>query len=201
VSHPVPRANGHVPSTFLSEPDNRLTGEGSGLEWPSMPVTPFHFGPGAAFHAVAPRQVSFLAFCAANVLLDVEPLYFMLTDQFPFHRFFHTYVGATIILATTAGLFRLSRKAESLVPLPNVFNWKELTVLQVGIGAGLGSYSHIVLDSMMHPDMRPFAPVSDSNPLLHALSLSTLYWACLGAGIVGFVILGIRKLLRAGNAV
>jgi hypothetical protein len=36
---------------------------------------------GAAVHAVAPRYVSFLAFCAANVLIDMETLYFLLTNQ------------------------------------------------------------------------------------------------------------------------
>lgn len=166
-----------------------------------MPITPFHFGPGAALHAIAPRYVSFLAFCAANVLMDVEPLYFMLTDQFPFHRFFHTYVGATVILAVTAGLFKVARQLDSVAPLPDFFSWRELMLRQVLIGAALGSYSHIVLDSLMHPDMRPFAPVKDSNPLLHAVSLSTLYWACLVAGIVGLVLLGIRKVLARGDAV
>lgn len=42
-----------------------------------MPVTPFHFGPGALLHATAPRHVSFLAFCGANVLIDLEPLYYL----------------------------------------------------------------------------------------------------------------------------
>jgi hypothetical protein len=51
-----------------------------------MPVTPFHFGPGAAIHSLAPKRVSFLAFCVSNVLIDIEPLYFMLTKQFPLHR-------------------------------------------------------------------------------------------------------------------
>ena len=46
-----------------------------------MPITPFHFGPGAALHALAPKHVSFLAFAAANVIIDVEPLYFMLAGQ------------------------------------------------------------------------------------------------------------------------
>lgn len=53
-----------------------------------MPFTPFHFGPGAAIHALAPRKVSFIAFVAANVLMDVEPLYYMLTRQDHLHRFF-----------------------------------------------------------------------------------------------------------------
>jgi hypothetical protein len=70
-----------------------------------MPITPFHFGPGAAIHAAAPRYVSFLAFCAANVLMDLEPLYYILTRQYPLHRFFHTYVGAVIVAISTAVLF------------------------------------------------------------------------------------------------
>jgi hypothetical protein len=89
-----------------------------------MPFTAFHFGPGAVFHAAAPKQVSFLAFCAANVLIDMESLYFMVTQQFPVHRFFHTYVGASVILLSTLALFVGALKLASLVPLPNMFGWK-----------------------------------------------------------------------------
>ena len=56
-----------------------------------MPFTPFHFGLGATLHAAAPRRVSFLAFCGANVLTDIEPLYFMLAHQWPLHRTAHTF--------------------------------------------------------------------------------------------------------------
>jgi membrane-bound metal-dependent hydrolase YbcI (DUF457 family) len=73
-----------------------------------MPFTPFHFGAGALVHSVAPMHVSFLAFCGANVLVDVEP---------------------------------------------------HLTARAVALGALTGTYSHVLLDSMMHPDMKPFAPL------------------------------------------
>ena len=161
-----------------------------------MPFTPFHFGPGAAFHAAAPKQVSFLAFCAANVLIDVEPLYFMVTGQFPLHRFFHTYVGAPIILLLTCALFVGALRLASVVSLPNLFGWKQLKIRPVAIGAALGSYSHIVLDSFMHSDIRPFAPLSEANPLLGAMSLSALHWSCLAAGVAGFVVVGIRRAAR-----
>jgi membrane-bound metal-dependent hydrolase YbcI (DUF457 family) len=160
-----------------------------------MPITPFHFGPGAALHAVAPRHVSFLAFCAANIVMDVEPLYYMATDQFPLHRFFHTYVGASIILVATLALFIGVLKLASLILLPNIFGWKQLTIRQAAIGAALGSYSHIVFDSLMHADMQPFWPFSEGNPLLRVVSLGTLHWMCLVAGVLGLVILGIRKAL------
>lgn len=164
-----------------------------------MPFTPFHFGPGAAFHSAAPKQVSFLAFCAANILIDVEPLYFMLTQQFPLHRFFHTYVGASIIPLSVFALFHGMLKLAAVVPLPNVFGWKQLTIRPAFIGAALGSYSHIVLDSVMHSDIRPFSPLSEANPLLGAVSLAALHWLCLAAGAVGLIVVGIRRALGNEN--
>ena len=162
-----------------------------------MPITPFHFGPGAAFHSVAPKHASFLAFCAANVFVDVEPLYYMVTDQFPLHRFFHTYVGVSIVIAFTIALFVAARKLAAFISLPNLFNWRQLSAKAVAVGAALGGYSHIVFDSIMHSDMRPFAPFSDTNPFLHIVSLEMLHWLCVAAGIVGLAVLGIRKVLSA----
>ena len=160
-----------------------------------MPITPFHFGPGGAIHAIAPKHVSFLAFCAANVVMDVEPLYYMVTGQFPLHRFFHTYIGATLSLVITVALFLVALKLASVVPLPNLFGWKQLTIRQITIGAALGSYSHVVLDSLMHSDIRPLAPFSEENPLFRLVSQSILHWSCVVAGILGLVLIGIRSLL------
>lgn len=146
-----------------------------------MPFTPFHFGPGALVHSAAPKHISFLAFCGANVLVDVEPLYFMLTHQYPIHRFFHTYVGATVAAAMVLAMFAFVRK---LTP--------RLTVRAVALGAIVGTYSHVLLDSLMHADMEPFAPFSAANPLLGAVFLNTLHGFCLVAGVVGGVVLGVR---------
>ena len=51
----------------------------------------------------------------------------------------------------------------------------------------------------MHGDMRPLAPLSEDNPLLHAVSLIALLWSCIAAGIGGLIILGIRKVLNSEN--
>ena len=154
-----------------------------------MPFTPFHFGPGALVHSAAPKHISFLAFCAANVLVDVEPLYFMLTHQWPIHRLFHTYVGATAAAAIVVGAFALVRK---LTP--------RLSMRAVALGAIIGTYSHVLLDSLMHADMEPFAPFSAANPLLGAVFLNTLHGFCLVAGIVGAVVIGVRHLWRKSQA-
>ena len=149
-----------------------------------VPITPFHFGPGAAIYAAAPRYVSFFAFCAANILMDVEPLYYMLTQQYPLHRFFHTYIGASIVAAATVGLFEAARRVVEKIPRLHA----------VALGATLGTFSHVFLDSIMHRDIKPVAPFSDANPLLGAISLPALHWSCLVAGGVGAAIFMARSM-------
>ena len=145
---------------------------------------------------MAPKRVSFLAFCVSNVLIDLEPLYFMLTQRFPLHRFFHTYVGATLVAMATVVLFVVARRLAPSLSLPNIFHWQDLRVMPVGVGAMIGVYSHIALDSLMHADIRPLAPFSDANPLLHAVSLGALHASCVAAGAVGIGVLWIRRQLR-----
>lgn len=161
-----------------------------------MPVTPFHFGPGAALHALAPRRVSFLAFCAANVIIDIESLYHLVTQRFPVHGFLHSYVGATLITGVTVTLFLGAKAIAARVKLPDLWAWQSLTPMSIAVGAAAGGYSHIVLDSIMHPDMSPLAPFSESNGLLRAIPLGMLHWICLGSGAAGLLILGVRRLLR-----
>lgn len=136
-----------------------------------MPITPFHFGPGAVLHAIAPRYVSFLSFCAANVLIDFESLYNLVNHRHPVHAFFHTYVGATLAIGAILSLFVVSRWFASRLWLPNLLRWRELSLLQVGAGATLGAYSHVALDSVMHRDIQPLAPFSAANVLLSAVPL------------------------------
>jgi len=153
-----------------------------------MPVTPFHFGPGVLFAAAAPRRVSFLAFVAANCITDCESVFNILRGNFPIHRFLHTFVGATLVGILTIALFVFMRWLARMKPMPNWFEWQQLTLAPVIVGAFLGSYSHVVLDGIMHADMRPFAPWSDENPLLHLVSVSTLHWLCVFTAIAGGIL-------------
>jgi membrane-bound metal-dependent hydrolase YbcI (DUF457 family) len=154
-----------------------------------MPLTPFHFGPGALLHAVAPRHVSFWAFVAANVLIDVESLINLVQRRHPVHAFFHTYVGATLVLAfIVLGWWAVRRWLAPGMP------WaRDLTVAKVGLGAALGAYSHVLLDSVMHADIRPMAPFTAGNGLLATVSLGDLHGACVVAGLVGLLIVAIRR--------
>ena len=150
-----------------------------------MPITPFHFGPGVLFASVAPRRVSFVAFVAANCITDVESIYNILRGNYPVHAFLHTFAGATLVIVMTLALFLAMRRLAQRVPLPDWLRWRRLTPAAVVVGAALGSYSHIVLDGVMHADMRPFAPWSQANPFLHRVPLGALHLGCVVAAIAG----------------
>jgi len=155
-----------------------------------MPVTPFHFGPGAALHALAPRHLSFIAFCIANVVIDLESLHNLRNDNYPVHAFFHTYIGASLVVVATLLLFLVARKLGRF--LPNTFGWQQLTISRVLVGAAAGAYSHIVLDSIMHGDMAPLSPFSQRNALLAIVSLETLHWLCAISGLLAVTVIGWR---------
>jgi len=160
----------------------------------TMPFTPFHAGPGALLHALAPQRVSFLAFCVANILIDLEPLYYIVSGQWPLHRFWHTLTGAALVLLATVLLFIGARRpAAAWRWVPDVFGWQALPLPAVALGAGLGSFSHLVFDAVMHADLRPLAPFSDHNPLLHVMPLGLLHLGCLAAGALGLLVLVLRR--------
>ena len=164
-----------------------------------MPITPFHFGPGVALHAVAPRQVSFLAFAAANVFIDCESLYNLVRGNYPVHTFFHTCLGATLMAGVVVLLFVVARRLADRLALPDLFRWKSLSIAAVIVGAMLGAWSHVLLDSIMHADIRPLAPFSNANAFLHLVSLDMLHLACLVLGVLGLLVVLLRSRLEKKN--
>ncbi len=161
-----------------------------------MPVTPFHFGAGLAAKAVAPHRFGLLAFCAANVLIDIEPLYYALTRQYPLHRFWHTFVGAAIIgLLTTLLFFWLAWIRQKLRVNLRWLN-AEFHPTAIGLGGLSGAFSHVLLDSLVHEDMAPFAPFSSENPFLGVLYPIPLEILLALIGFVSILLIVLRFILR-----
>lgn len=152
-----------------------------------MPVTPFHFGPGLLLHAVAPRLISFTAFVAANVVIDLESAYFLITGGMPVHRTLHTFAVAPIVGIAVGWLVHLVWH-----PLEQRFALRVLTLRAALFGGMLGGVTHAVLDSIMHGDMRPMWPVSSANPILGSIDLQSLHLLCVVSGLIGLVVLGVR---------
>jgi hypothetical protein len=164
-----------------------------------MPFTPFHFGPGLLLKGVAARWFSWSAFVAAQVVIDCESLYFLVTRQHPVHRALHTFVGATLAGCLAAGILFAIRRIGRRVPSDMIDEgWLrkpslEAEVSPTGIWAGAlaGALTHPLLDGIMHADMSPFLPLTAANPLLGALDLGTLHVGCLVAGGIGLVLFGV----------
>ena len=166
-----------------------------------MPLTPFHFGPAAFLKALTPRCFSFLTFCYSQVVIDLEVAYHIVARQERLHGIAHTYLGA-LILGLFCGVTALPLHALA-VRLSPMFAFRTLvlnplTLKTALLSAVLGTVSHVVLDSIMHHDMTPFAPFAESNGLLNVLSLQSLHLFCMTTGIVGLVWCG-RLAKRSDN--
>ena len=169
-----------------------------------MPITPFHFGPAAAIKAAAPAQFSFTLFVFTNVVIDIEPLYFMATGDWPIHRFCHTYLGATVaaIVCFFIGrpvcswALRLwnSRLDEAQARWLGVET--RIAAVPALTGALIGGWSHVLLDSLMHPDMEPLAPFASGNAMLQWVTLGQLELFCVATGVLGAAVLLVVALRR-----
>ena len=158
-----------------------------------MPFTPLHFGPGLALKSVTGKWFSFTLFCFVQVLIDLESGVQMLRGAEPIHGFLHTYAGATLaaVVALCAGRpacqwllrlwnARLSPAQARWLAVPPTISW-----LAAATGTFAGAWSHVLLDSFMHADMRPLAPWREPNALLFLVHVDTLYLSCALAGVAG----------------
>ncbi len=169
-----------------------------------MPFTPFHMGPGLAIKALMPRYFSLTSFGFAQLIIDVEPLVHILRHDSVLHGVTHTYLGALLVgvVALVVGKFAMQSLLRSWNGMVNVnyLRWlqvnSELSWPAVATGVFIGTFSHIVLDSMMHIDMQPFWPLSTRNSLLNVIPASWVYLLCSGLGVFGVMCLLTRKVFN-----
>lgn len=155
-----------------------------------MPMTPWHVGPGLAFKAVAGRHMSLGVFCVAQVLMDVTVVARLLTRTPPIHGYSHTILGGAAMAALAVGLtVPAVNTAQRLVmpggSHPGARPW--LSWRAAWAGALIGTWSHVVLDSIMHPDVRPLWPLTDWSPLYKVIGNYALHELCFWSGAVGAV--------------
>jgi hypothetical protein len=159
-----------------------------------MPFTPFHLGPGALLKAIAPRHFSLSVFTFAQILTDTEVLVHMANADARPHQYFHTPFGAAVVGVTSLALGRpICRRAlrwwhGADVQLKEYFDPSpEISLLAGATGAFIGAFSHLALDAVVHADVRPFSPWSESNPFYRAMGAGTLHALCFLAGVVGVI--------------
>ena len=173
-----------------------------------MPFTPFHMGPGAAVKVLLGSWFSLLVFGFTQVAMDLEPLVRLWRGDAVVHGHTHTYVGALLIGALSYAVgrpicqwgCRLWQRWHRGTSYQHLVALGDISRPAALIGAGLGASSHVLLDSIMHGDMRPLWPLSSANPMLGWLSLDTLHVMCLALGALAVPALLVALYRRHSNS-
>lgn len=168
-----------------------------------MPVTPFHLIAATPIKAIAPRQFSWSVFTLTNIVIDLEPISVFLVTLEPRHLFFHTIIGVTLVAAFCATIGR--GWCESTIKIWNEEirgkpeeKWfksnESISKFSACFSALVGAWTHLLLDSFMHYDIRPLSPFTDANVLLGIISIAWLHTICLTLGLIGLVLLAMNRL-------
>lgn len=158
-----------------------------------MPFTPLHMGPGLLARGALRGGFSLMVFGWAQILMDLEPLWGILTGREQLHGWSHTWIGATLLAVLAALSGRpLGEWGLRLLRLPRFL---PITWGAAWAGALAGAWSHILLDSIMHFDIQPLRPFSPDNGLRQLISLEALHLLCLMTAAIGAVVF----LWRNGN--
>jgi hypothetical protein len=163
-----------------------------------MPITPFHLGIGALAKGAIPSRVSFVAFVASQVVIDCETAYYIVTRQWPLHRWAHTFaLGLPLGAAVGFGVW-LTASAWRRGPL------RRLPAAETArgpalLGGAIGGLTHPLLDGIMHTDIAPLRPFVEHNPLLGIFGLGALHMLCVLAGLLGIGLMTLRRQSRDGQ--
>ncbi|WP_019616950.1 metal-dependent hydrolase [Psychromonas ossibalaenae] len=166
-----------------------------------MPFTPFHMGPGIVIKALLQGSFSLMVFGWAQIVMDIQPLVVMVTGEGHLHGFSHTYIGA-VLLALFSALTGKYLSEIGLLIL-GINNKQRILILwRVSfLSAFIGTFSHVLLDSIMHWDVEPFFPFTASNQFLGLISVQALHQVCLysatAGGILYYIICWLLKFSRA----
>ncbi len=153
-----------------------------------MPVTPFHWSVlilGMIFFDIFYIPALFLG----STLMDIEPIYYHFIggvhDGYT-HKFFHTYIGTTIVGAFVAAVLLIYRDKIDKKLSEYRIGQGHLSNEKIILSSLIGAWSHAFLDNITNFGMKPFWPLSDNNPWYGMVSLNLVIFI---TGILLFLIL------------
>jgi membrane-bound metal-dependent hydrolase YbcI (DUF457 family) len=151
-----------------------------------MPFTPFHMGPGIFIKAFLQGSFSLMIFGWAQILMDIQPLIVLITGEGHLHGFSHTYIGASLIaIAATLTGKHLSEFGLIILDVAKKDNPIKIIWWVAVVSAFIGTFSHVIIDSIMHSDIEPFYPLPIPNNLLGIITVEQLHKFCLYSGLIG----------------
>ena len=151
-----------------------------------MPFTPFHFGPGLFLGIPLRKYIHAPTFILANVLLDIEPSIVLITGiSYPLHGYLHTFAAAIGVGAFFGlGMFILERRMRPIyvrLLLEPDIRFSKLQFVNAGVS---GTLLHVLFDSPLYSDIKPFYPLC-ANPLYGAAYSIEIYLLSVWLGIFG----------------
>lgn len=167
-----------------------------------MPITPFHLIAIAPIKAIAPSKFSWSVFALTNILIDLEPITLFVITLNPQHLFFHTIIGATLIAVFSATFGKKICEIALDIWSEEVNSNKQdswhIEDLRIGniaawSGALIGAWSHLLMDSFMHHDIKPLSPFTDKNILLGTVDVQHLHIFCVISGALGLLLFWVLK--------
>lgn len=164
-----------------------------------MPFTPFHWGPSSWIGLLLFKFFDFPTLLIASVIVDFEPFcVFVFNAPWSVHGFWHSFLGGSILAIFTAIIFYILRskikKIMSVFKLAQDSSFKKILWTSF-----FGVYSHILLDSFLYTDIKPFYPF-ENNPFLGLLSSQQIYLFCSLSFLIGILLYLIRlSHIRGGN--
>jgi len=165
-----------------------------------MPFTPFHFGPAACVAFSLNKKIDIPIFILANVAIDIEPLLVIIFNlSYPLHGFTHSFLGAALI-GILWGIIAFISKG-MLQIIMRVFKLPYQTTIKKAIFSGiLGSWFHVLFDTPLYMDIKPFYPLN-INPLYGLVSHKSMYllFSVLFIPAVTLYIYTVRKYKKCYN--
>jgi hypothetical protein len=153
-----------------------------------MPFTPFHLGPALCLGIPLRKYIHAPTFILANVILDIEPLLVLTMGlNYPLHGYLHTFIAAVVVgVVFGLGMFFLERIMHPLYKtllLEPEAKFKKTNFIIAGV---LGTMLHVLFDSPLYFDIKPFYPLT-VNPLYGSVSSLEIYLLSFWLGVLGVV--------------
>ena len=160
-----------------------------------MPFTPFHIGPSAWMGLLLFKILDFPSLLIASIIVDIEPVCVLVFNlNYPMHGFFHSFLGSSIIAVLNAILMHSLR--DSVKELMRAFKLEQDSSFKKILWTSFfGVYFHILLDSPLYNDIKPFYPSND-NPFYGIFSSQQIYHFCTFSFLIAIIFYSFRLLKR-----
>jgi membrane-bound metal-dependent hydrolase YbcI (DUF457 family) len=113
--------------------------------------------------------------------------------NYPLHGFFHSFLGGSILAVLTAIILYLLR--DKIKKIMIIFKLaQDSSFKKILWTSFFGVYFHLLLDSFLYKEMKPFYPF-ESNPFLGLFSPHQIYLFCSLSFLVGILFYLVRLVI------